>query len=93
MNEERNELNSPSGSQSCRCNRCGWTGHLFDTMHTENRVTAFYCPNCPQHKDDENSLSVQIIHKTEDTKIAHSERMEAQREGRLMPTARVNFKG
>jgi len=38
---------------------------MFDALHTENRVTAIYCPNCPDHKDDDNSLSVQIIHKTE----------------------------
>lgn len=54
-----------AGSQSCQCHRCGWEGHMFDTMHTEDRVTTIYCPNCPDHKDDKNSLSVRIIHQTE----------------------------
>lgn len=54
MNEERNELNSPTGSR-LHCYRCGWEGDESELDENEQGIA---CPKCPDFRDIHNSLSI-----------------------------------
>ena len=64
---EFNEVMNPTGDcfqngmkaifksfRKLHCHRCGWNGYESETIHPEG----YWCPKCPEHKDDHASLSV-----------------------------------
>lgn len=40
--------------RTVHCHRCGWDGDERETLHPDG----YWCPKCPEHKDDHASLSV-----------------------------------